>query len=125
MKEKDLEKMMKEFNENMGKMIDEMGKREDFEKFKKEREGKSIEELLEELKESLTGLKSIKKPEFKIHIESDKEGEGRYLEIKGNRPSIMVALAEIARSLVLESNLTEDDIREAIETGIESTNEED
>lgn len=113
----DLEKML-------NKMIDDRGLREDFEKFKKENEGKSLEELLDELKEKIKKVENFK-PDFKILVESDKEGMGRTVSVKGNKKSIMIGLAELATSLVQDSNLTEEDIRYAIETGIKTANEEE
>lgn len=124
MKEKDLNGLL----ERLDKIIDDMGERENFEKFKKEQEGKSIEELLDELKESMKKAKNkIKdfKPNVKILVETDEDGEGRTVEIKGNKPSIMLGLAELTTELVQESNLTEEDIRFAIETGIETAKEEE
>ena len=123
MEEKDLDKII----EKMNKMIDDMGKREEFEKFKKERENKSLEELLDELKESMEKTKekiNNFKPNVKILVETDENGEERTVEIKGNRPSIMLGLAELTTELVQNSNLTEEDIRFAIETGIKTANEE-
>ena len=121
MKEKDLEKILDRLNETMDKMIDDMGERENFEKFKKEHEGESFEELLDKLKETLPAKNSY----FKIFVERNKDGESRRINIQGRKRSLMEGLSDIARVLILESNLTEKDIREAIEVGIESTNEED
>lgn len=112
---------MKDLEKILNKMIDDRGLREDFEKFKKENEGKSLEELLDELKEKVKNFK----PDFKILVESNKEGIGRTVSVKGNKKSIMIGLAELATSLVEDSNLTEEDIRYAIETGIKTANEEE
>ena len=118
------EKVLDELLEKMEKTLDDNGWREDYEKFKKEHEGKSLEELLDELKE-IVKKKSDFKPDFKIFIESDKKGEGCTVNVKGSKNSIMLGLAELATSLMLNSNLTERDIKYAIERGIETAKEEE
>ena len=133
MKEKDIDNLKvriikEEKLERMDKMINVMGERENFEKFKQEQEGKSIEELLDELKKTLIKAEEKAKnfkPNVKILVETDEDGKGRTVEIKGNKPSVMIGLAELATELVQSSNLTAKDIRFAIETGIETANEEE
>ena len=116
--EKDLEKILK----SMERMIDKQGMREDFEKFKEENKDKSLDEMLEELKETM--LKEYK-PEFKILLETDKDGEGYHIEVHGSKISLMTALAELSTNLILESTLTEEDLKFAIERGIKTANEEE
>ena len=102
MKEKELEKMLKGLKDMLEKSIDESGLREEFEEFKKKQ-----------------------KPNFKIRLETYKDREGYAIEVKGNRPSLCLALAELATSLMLETNLTKEDILELINKGIETAEEEE
>ena len=122
MKEKDLDNLLDNLLEGLNKIIDDSGKREDFEKFKKENEGKSIEDLLDELKESM--VKRLK-PNFKIVIESNPDGNGGHLQLEGTRPSLKLGLAELVTRLVRENVLTEEMIRSSIETGIKTAHKED
>lgn len=87
---------------------------------KKEKEelNEMLGAVIKKLSEAL-----ILKLKFKIHIES--EGEGCKVEIEGNKPSLMTALAELSGALVENSNLTEKDILFAINTGIKNSKKED
>lgn len=84
---------------------------------------KMLKKLIEdeEVRESFENFKKrvMPKPNFKIYMESDEKGEGCKIEVEGNRPSIMLALAHLSNSLLEQSNLTKSDILEAIETGLE------
>lgn len=102
MKEKDLEKMLEELKDMLEKSIDESGLKEEYEEFKKKM-----------------------KPEFKILIATNKKKEGYEVEIKGSRASLCLALAELATNLMLNTNLTRDDILDAVKAGIETAEEEE
>ena len=94
---------------------------------KEEKDSKDLGSLLDSLKEILEEHKKdlIKDfaPMFKIHMESDEEGEGCSIEVEGNKPSLMIALAELASNLIEHTNLTEEDILKAVQTGIENAEE--
>ena len=91
---------------------------------KKKRE--EILEILEGLTEMLEKkVGKIPKPEFKIYMKSDEEGEGFEIEVYGDKPSLCMALAELTTQLLEKSNLTKDDIIEAIEAGIEEYEQEE
>jgi len=81
---------------------------------------KSIKEsgLEEELKKKF-------KPDFKIRIESYKDKEGYSIEVRGNKASVCLALAELTTNIMKETNLTRDDILDAVHQGIESAEEEE
>lgn len=120
------ENSLKELHEMLEKMIDERGEREAFEKFKKEHEHESPAEILKGLLEGLeeTLEKGKMKPNFFIKMRTYKDREGYSIEVKGNRPSIMTALAELSGSLLEKSNLSKSDILRAVKTGLESAEED-
>lgn len=94
----------------------------------KEKEiNEKMKELNEKAKELLGELSEIIdiKPKFKIYIETNKKGTGRTIEIKGNKASLMVGLADLATTLIEQSNLTEEDILFAINTGIKTAGEDE
>ena len=101
MKEKDFEKKLEDLKEKLESALDETGLREEFEEFKKKH-----------------------KPKFKIYMKSHSNGEGCMIEVEGNKPSLLFALAHLTATLVKETNLTADDIREAIEEGIDAVEED-
>ena len=103
MEEKDLEKDLKEALKTLRGVLE-----------------KSIKEsgLEEELKKKF-------KPNFKLHIETHKNKEGYEIEVKGNRASLCLALAELTTNLMQQTNLTSDDILDAVHQGIESAEEEE
>jgi hypothetical protein len=94
--------MLEELKDMLEKSIDESGLREEYEEFKKKM-----------------------KPDFKIHIETHKKQEGYEIEVKGSRASLCLALAELTTNLMLETNLTRDDILDAVHNGIEIAEEEE
>jgi len=46
------------------------------------------------------------------------------LELEGNRPSLLFALAHLTAALIENTNITAEDIREAVEKGIEVAEED-
>lgn len=117
---------LKELHEMLEKTIDERGMREDFERFKKEHEDESpletLKSLLEGLKDTLEDVEM--KPNFFIKMRTFKDKEGYSIEVKGNRPSLMTALAELSGNLLEKRNLSEKDILRAVKTGLEAVKED-
>lgn len=102
---------MKDNKEKMKKELDEM----------LDTIGKMLGESGEKLKELME--KSFK-PEFKIHMETHKKGIE--VEVQGSRASLKFAISTLIESFVNKSNLTEKDIREAVDKGFEwAENDED
>ena len=102
MKEKEMKEKLDELRNLLEEALDETGLRDEFEKYRKHR-----------------------KPEFKIYMKSHSNGEGCTIEVVGNKPSLMLALAELSTSLMRETNLTAEDIREAINMGIKHVEDEE
>ena len=102
MKEKDFNEKLDELRGMLESALDETGLREEFENFKK-----------------------TNKPKFKIFMKSNPDGESCQLEIEGNKPSIQFALVHLTANLIEHTNLTAEDIREAIEKGIETVDDDE
>lgn len=102
MKEKEFEKMLKGLKDMLEKTIDESGLREEFEEFKKKF-----------------------KPSFKIHIETHKKQEGYEIEVKGSNASLCFALAELTANLIKNTDVSKEDILDAVYKGIEAVEEEE
>ena len=58
---------------------------------------------------------------FKILIESKEDGAK--IEIKGTKPNLMSALANLSRSMLKGINLSKEEIRRAVELGLMSDEE--
>lgn len=59
--------------------------------------------------------------EFKILVQSKEKGS--IIEIKGTKVMLMYALAELASTLLKDSNLTKEEIKYSIELGLKSEKE--
>ena len=59
--------------------------------------------------------------EFKILLQSKEKGS--IIEIKGTKVMLMYALAELASTLLKDSNLTKEEIKYSIELGLKSEKE--
>lgn len=91
---------------------------------------KELKELLGKLKEGLDDLKEdilkdIPKPNFEIHLKSHPNGKSCKMHIEGNWPSLMLALSELSYTLVNKTNLSKEDILEAVERGFEEKDEDE
>ena len=89
---------------------------------------KELDELMKKLKEGLKELKEeiskdIPKPKFEIHLKSYPDGEGYQSHIEGNWSSLMLALAELSYTLVQKTNLSKEDILEAVNRGLDTADE--
>lgn len=121
MKGKDLNTMLEELKEKMDKIIDEKGLREDFEKFKKEKAGKSLEELLDELKESI--LKKNGKPEYELMIKSNEDGETHKTKIVGYGSDVLFGLSELVADMQKQCDIPKEIIMKAVELGLNDEEE--
>ena len=82
-------------------------------------------DLLEALKKTAEELKEISKPKFVIEMRThDDDTEGYHIAVEGNKYSLKVALTELAGELLSNTNLTAEDIREAVEIGLTEEVEE-
>lgn len=102
MTKKELNEKKRELKDMIEGMLDDCGLREEYEKFKERR-----------------------KPDFKIIMKSNPNGKSCMLELEGNRPSLLFALAHLTAALIDNTNLTAEDIREAVEEGIDAAEEHD
>jgi len=100
-KERNMEEKIENLKNKLEEALDEYGLREEFEDFKKRL-----------------------KPDFKIIMKSNPNGKSCMLELEGNRPSLLFALAHLTAALIENTNITAEDIREAVEKGIEVAEED-
>lgn len=96
---------------------------------RKSNEEKELDRLLGELDQLKEMLKELGdntfKPKFKICMESDEKGKGFTIEVEGNKLSLKIALSELVCELLQDTDLTEKDIMEAVETGLECPEEDE
>ena len=79
---------------------------------------KDIEETLRKAMKEING-----EPDFIIHIECRKKQHKSQIKVEGTKHDLMNGLALLAESLKNESNLSEKDIRFAIDLGLKGREE--
>ena len=89
----------------------------------KRKQEKKLEDLLGSLKDLMKEALDFK-PEFKIVVESDEEGEGCHISVEGTAPSLMSGLSVLVDELVHNTNLTKDMIKYAVNLGLEGHKED-